>query len=86
MSDVDNLASLVFQLKVGAHMWLVLHTYRQLPVGAEMMHTVAIHVEVAYNVLGSLFPGKPIMEVSPKGKQAGASYGTWPRSYAQVLI
>ena len=83
---MDNLASLVFQLKVGVHMWLALHAYRQSPAGAEMMHTVVMHVEAAYNVLGGLFPRKPIMEASPKGKQAGASSGTWPRSYAQVLI
>jgi len=70
------MASLVFQLKVGAHMWLALHAYRRSPAGAEMMHAVATHVEAAYNVLGGLFPGKTVTEASPKGKQAGANSGT----------
>jgi len=66
--NVDGMASLVFQLKVGAQMWLALHAYHQLPAGAEMMHAVAMHIKAVYNILGSLFPRKTVTEMSPKGK------------------
>jgi len=39
-----------------------------------------MHVEAAYNVLGSLFPRNTITEASPKGKQVGTSSGTRARS------
>ena len=74
--DADSLASLIPQLKLGAHMWLALHAYRRSPAGAEMMHAVATHVEAAYNVLGGLLPGKAVMEASPKGKPTGVGSGT----------
>ena len=64
-------------------MYLVLHptnlvqvSAEMMHVKAEMMHAVATHVKVVYNVLGSLFPGKTVTEMSPKGKQAGVSPGT----------
>ncbi|KAI9568353.1 hypothetical protein HD554DRAFT_2172437 [Boletus coccyginus] len=80
-SDVDSFASLVFQLKVGAHMWMALHTYRRLPAGAGITRVVAMHVEAAYYVLGGLFPGKPAMEASPKGKLADASSGAKAKKF-----
>ena len=70
---MDGVGSLVFQLKVGAQMWMVLHAYRWSPAGTEMMHTVVMHIEAAYNILGGLFPGNTITEASPKGKQVSTS-------------
>ena len=62
----------IFQLEVGAHVWLALHTYHRSPAGVEMMHAVMTHVEAAYDALSGLFPRETIMEVSPNGKQIGA--------------
>ena len=56
-------------------MWMALHAYRRSPAGAEMMHSVATHIEAAYNVLGGLLPGSEgdaALEANPRGKSAAA--------------
>ncbi|KAG9309980.1 peptidase family C50-domain-containing protein [Chiua virens] len=76
--ESDDLATLVPQLKLGTHMWLALHGYRRSPPGAEIMNTVGMHVEAAYNVLSGLLPGSEkttALEASPKGKQSTTGVG-----------
>ncbi|KAI6148818.1 peptidase family C50-domain-containing protein [Pisolithus tinctorius] len=55
LHPVDSgFASLMPKYTLSAHLWLALHSYRQLPAGPEMTSAVTTHIEKACEVLLSL--------------------------------